>query len=154
MRGVPWWPQGLVKDQALSPLWLSFDPWTGNFCILQVWTKKKQITKLFVQFFVQAYIQRSTDTGINMPGHQCLVSWSEDVVILFYFSFFFCFFFGLFRASPAACGGFQARGQIRGVAVGLHHSHSNTRSETCLPPTPQLTATPFNLSEHIFLPAR
>ena len=36
---------------------------------------------------------------------------------------FFFFFFGLSRAAPAACGGFQARGQIRAVAAGLHHSH-------------------------------
>ena len=28
------------------------------------------------------------------------------------------------------------------VAAGPHHSHSNARSEPCLQPTPQLTATP------------
>ena len=42
------------------------------------------------------------------------------------------FFFGLIvfsRAAPAAYGGSQARGQIRVVAAGLHHSHSNTGSE-------------------------
>ena len=32
-------------------------------------------------------------------------------------------------------------GQIGGVAVGLHHSHNNTRSEPRLQPTPQLTVT-------------
>ena len=31
----------------------------------------------------------------------------------------------LFRATPAACGGSQARGQIRAEAAGLHRSHSN-----------------------------
>ena len=36
----------------------------------------------------------------------------------------------------------QARGLIRAAAAGLHHSHSNTGSELCLWPTPQLTATP------------
>ena len=51
------------------------------------------------------------------------------------------FFFLLFRATPAAYGGSQARAQIGAVAAGLHHSHSNTRSEPSLPPTPQLTAT-------------
>ena len=35
----------------------------------------------------------------------------------------------LFRATPMAYGGSQARGQIRGTAAGLHHSHSNARSE-------------------------
>ena len=39
------------------------------------------------------------------------------------------FFFGLFRAAPKAYGGSQARGRIRAVTTGLHHSHSNVRSE-------------------------
>ena len=42
------------------------------------------------------------------------------------------FVFCLFRATPAAYGGSQARGQIGAVAVGLHHSHHNTRSKLCL----------------------
>ena len=33
--------------------------------------------------------------------------------------------FLLFRATCVAYGGSQARGLIRAVAVGLHHSHSN-----------------------------
>ena len=41
-----------------------------------------------------------------------------------------------------ACGGSQARGQIRPIAASLWHSHRNTRSEPCLQPTPQLTAMP------------
>ena len=52
------------------------------------------------------------------------------------------FFFLLFRAVPAAYGGSQARGLIGAPASGLHHSHSNARSQPCLRPTPQLTATP------------
>ena len=36
----------------------------------------------------------------------------------------------LFRAIPVAYGGSQARGPIRAVAAGLHHSHSNAGSET------------------------
>ena len=39
------------------------------------------------------------------------------------------FFFFLFRATPAAYGGFQARGPIIAVATCLCYSHSNTRSE-------------------------
>ena len=54
--------------------------------------------------------------------------------------FFLSFFFGLFRAATMAYGGSQARDRIRAVATSLHHSHSNTRSEPCLRPTPQLTA--------------
>ena len=55
--------------------------------------------------------------------------------------FFLIFFspFGLFRATPAAYGDFQARGQIGAVAAGLYRSHSNTRPEPCL--QPQLMAT-------------
>ena len=48
----------------------------------------------------------------------------------------------LFRATPAAYGSSQARGLIGVAAASLHHSHSHTRSETSLRPTPQLTATP------------
>ena len=58
----------------------------------------------------------------------------------------FLFSFLLFRATPAACGGSQARGPIMGpiraTAAGLHPSHSNARSELHLQPTPQLMATP------------
>ena len=39
------------------------------------------------------------------------------------------FFFLFFRATPAAYGGSQARGQIRAAATGLHHSHSHAGSE-------------------------
>ena len=52
------------------------------------------------------------------------------------------FFFGLFRAVPEAYGGSQARGLIGAVATGLHHSRSNSGSEPCLRPIPQLMATP------------
>ena len=57
-------------------------------------------------------------------------------LILFYFILSF------FRAAPTAYVVSQVRGQIRAVADGLHHSHSNEGSEPHLQPTPQLTATP------------
>ena len=38
-------------------------------------------------------------------------------------------FFGLFRAVLEAYGSSQVRGQIRAIAAGLHHSHSNLGSE-------------------------
>ena len=44
------------------------------------------------------------------------------IFILFFSNF-------IFRAVPVAYGGSQARGQIGAVAAGLHHSHSNARSE-------------------------
>ena len=40
------------------------------------------------------------------------------------------FFFGFCLSRVAA--GSQARGLIRAVAAGLHHSHSNARSKPCL----------------------
>ena len=57
--------------------------------------------------------------------------------------FLFCFvlFFVFSRASRMAYGGSQARGRIRAIAAGLHHSHSIAGSEPQRP-TPWLTATP------------
>ena len=40
-----------------------------------------------------------------------------------------------------AYGGSQARGPIGATAASLHPSHSDSGSEPCLRPTPQLTAT-------------
>jgi len=48
----------------------------------------------------------------------------------------------LFRAAHAAYRSSQARGRIRAVAADLYHSHSNSGSELCLQPTPQLKAMP------------
>ena len=54
----------------------------------------------------------------------------------------FCCCCCVFRAAPAAYGVSQARGLFGAAAAGLHHSHSNTRPEPRLQPTPQFTATP------------
>ena len=43
-----------------------------------------------------------------------------------------CLSFCLFRATPAAYGGSQARGPIRAVGAGLCLGHSNFESELCL----------------------
>ena len=65
------------------------------------------------------------------------------------YTFFFFFFFPLFRVAPGAHGSSQARDGIGAEAASLHHSQSNTRSESYLWPTPQLMATldPNPLSE-------
>ena len=75
--------------------------------------------------------------ALTWPFFCCHVSL---VCILFIYLFIYLFVFS--RATPTAYGGSQARGLIRAVATGLHHSHSNTGSELCLPPAPQLMATP------------
>ena len=65
--------------------------------------------------------------GGQLPEHP------EDQETHFVVGFFQLIFLGgIFGAAPAAYGGSQARGRIRAVAAGLHHSHSNTRSEPCL----------------------
>ena len=56
--------------------------------------------------------------------------------------FFFWGGGGLFRASPTAYGGSQARGLIGATASSLCHSHSNIRTEPYLWPIPQLVAMP------------
>ena len=56
--------------------------------------------------------------------------------------YMYIYIYLLFRATPAAYGGFQARGLIGAIAAGLHQSLSNGGSEPHLQPTPQLTATP------------
>ena len=55
------------------------------------------------------------------------------------FLFFLSFFF---TATSVGCASSWARGPISAAAANLHHNHSNARSEPCLQPTPQLTATP------------
>ena len=60
--------------------------------------------------------------------------------ILFYFIYFILFYFIVFRATPTAYGSSQGRDQTGAIAAGLPHSHRNTRSESRLQPTPQLTA--------------
>ena len=55
---------------------------------------------------------------------------------------FFFLTFCLFRATPLAYGGSQARSLIGAVASSLRQSHSNARSKLCLQPTSQLKAMP------------
>ena len=43
--------------------------------------------------------------------------------------FFFLVVVVLFRAATMTYGDFQAKGGIRAVATGLHHSHSNAKSK-------------------------
>ena len=76
---------------------------------------------------------------LNTDEDRIMVTENNTWVTFFFFFLSFCLFS---RAAPAAYGGSQARGQIRAVATGLDHSHSNSGSEPCLHPTPQFTATP------------
>uniref|UniRef100_A0A4X1T1B1 Microtubule-associated protein RP/EB family member 1 n=1 Tax=Sus scrofa TaxID=9823 RepID=A0A4X1T1B1_PIG len=65
------------------------------------------------------------------------------VVSFLFLSFVFFCLFVCFKAAPAAYGGSQARGLIRAVAAGLHHSLSSVGSEPYLPiATHRTTAAP------------
>ena len=57
-----------------------------------------------------------------------------------YQNFIYLFILLFFRATLAAYGSSLARSQTGATAAGLHHSHSNVRSEVCTRPTPELTA--------------
>ena len=64
------------------------------------------------------------------------------IYLIFIFKFDFIFCLCLFRVALSSYGGSQARGLIGAFTAGLRQSHSNSRSELCLRPTPQLTETP------------
>ena len=80
------------------------------------------------------------------------VLWQSKLTVLWFqvtlhtmVDYYYIYLFSLSAfsgAAPVAYGGFQARGQIRAEAAGLHHSHSNSGSQPRLQRTPQLTATP------------
>ena len=51
----------------------------------------------------------------------------HDATSFYFILFIFFYVFCLFRAAPAAHGSSQARGLIRAVAAGLHHSSRQRR---------------------------
>ena len=64
----------------------------------------------------------------------CLLQWYVISDLFSFLSLSLFFFFCLFRAAPKAYSS-QVRGQIGAVAAGLHHSHSNARSEWAMSAT-------------------
>ena len=72
----------------------------------------------------------------------CISLIISDVEQFFFLLFLFFGHLLSFRATPMTYGGSQVRNLIGSVAAGLHQSHSNTRSELLLQPTPQFMATP------------
>ena len=114
----------LCRQACICPFMEYFVTFPGN-------------SKLCISVFLQWFF--SSLSPLNYPDP---IPWMVVKYILFYFTFlFFCLFVFFFRALPTAYGGSQARGRIGAVASGLHQSHSNTRSELCLRPPSQLTAT-------------
>ena len=89
-----------------------------------------------------AYIPNSGNKGYENRH----IYWFEKIYFFWErYIYFFSFFF-LFRVTPVPYRSSQARGQIRAAATGLCHSHSNTRYEQHLWPTPQLIATARSLT--------
>jgi len=93
-----------VKDPALSLLWFwsllwlllllwqEFDPWLRNFYMLQVRPKTKMEISL---------------ANVNVSYKRVPPTWFSEFFPCLLFLFFF------FRATPAAYGSSQARGQIQ-----------------------------------------
>ena len=63
--------------------------------------------------------------------HVVIVKYDPEATMVFLTLTFIYMFviYCLFKASPVAYGSSQARGRIRDVAAGLHHSHSNVGSK-------------------------
>ena len=136
-----------------TPVWLTYlVKW-----LFQTTFHTQQVLALFTQNSCSLFVDLENMHLIcAFPlGRMCLLRKSHHFLtetkpvfcFVFFFVFwsfclfFFFFFFVFSRAAPVAYGGSQARGLIRAVAAGLHHSHSNAESEPHLRPTPQLTAT-------------
>ena len=94
----------------------------------------RKVTYLIKTF--QCYRVGKLWPGGRTPLFVFLVQPMNQECFLFFILFIFCFFRGI----PVAYGGAQARGRIGATAAGLHHSHSNARSEPCVQPTPELMA--------------
>ena len=84
------------------------------------------------------------DKNYKRENHSHICVFPNIITLKFLANFYFFYFlFCLFRDTPTAYGGSQARGRIRAAAASLHHSHSNAGSEPHLQPTSQLMAMPF-----------
>ena len=125
--------------------------WTVIYCIifslstLQFLASKHDLSTRKEDKFVKQ-IGLSLYFSSTSIVNSCSYLWPRRRLPSPLFILFFCLFIYFFTATLVAYGGSQARGRIRTVAAGLHHSHSNAGAETCLWPTPQLTAMPDPLT--------
>ena len=113
-----------------------FDPWAFQ---------PNTILKLFLSFFFFFHTEILILCPLEYFSFKLLYSPRLHSMSPYKWSFIFKFLFVyllLFRGTPTAYRGFQARGGIGATAAGLRHRHSNTGSELTLQPTPQLKETP------------
>ena len=83
-----------------------------------------------------------TYVAAQVQNNNVLILTSPKSLITEVFLIFLCFFSVLFfRAAPAACRSFEARGRMGATAASVHHSHSNAGFQLFLQPIPQLMAT-------------
>ena len=105
-------------------------------------SKKSPLTQKFLKEIEDKWAQVPARLH-NLSFYFYLSSSIFFLELPFHFIFIYLFIclFAFSRAASEACGGSQARGLIGAAAACLHQGHSNTGSELCLQPTPQLTAT-------------
>ena len=112
---------------------------------LTFWASAKLFPKVLYYFTSVSVINEDsiiiTSLWTLVIVHFCQFYFSHlcGCEVLYHCGFLILFY--LFRPSPAAYGGSQARGQIIAVTAGLCHHHNNARSKPHLQPTPQLVAT-------------
>ena len=115
--------------------------WNIISCDVQEYTVK--LEGISYHFLPSSKTQGHFSNNYLKERSQTVVRKKKDTgyFILFILFFIFAFTSFFFRAAPAAHGGSQAKGQIGATAASLRHSHSNTRFQPRLRPTPQLKAT-------------
>ena len=85
-------------------------------------------------------LQAGSLTDTSPGNHFPFISPAKHRKLLYEFQKMFIYF--LFKATFAAYGNSQARGQIGATAAGLYHGHSNSGSELHLQPTLKFMAMP------------
>ena len=118
-------------------MWItSFLP--GPASLLRVWYTKAPQGPLGLQTAVCMHVPK-----VQTKCSACLVSTVSWLICTFHCPFYFYLFIFVFIGLHPwrIYGGSKARVRIGAADASLCHSHSNTRSELCLQPTPQLRAT-------------
>ena len=113
-----------------------------------IWLEKQELISILN--ILETYLHaRGWDGKLRETPGSCPVSEvTFSFLVLVGIDFFF-FVFCLFRATPTAYEGSQAKGRITAIAAGHSHSHSNDRSEPCLWPMPQPVAMPRSLTHWV-----
>ena len=139
----------LIQYFALSLLPLSskyFSPPLPSFCLsnLKFYSSLHSFKKVFILYWTIVDLQCWVSFRCTAKWFSYTYTYIHSFQILFPYSLLLLLLllFCLFRVSPMAYGGSQARGRVRAVAASLCQSHGNAKSEPRLWPTPQLTAMP------------